>query len=94
FNASGFRGGLNLYRNLDRNWELQRSLDGLEVTVPALYMVGERDTGFGIPGMRQIIADMPRLVPRLTDAIIVPGCGHWIQQERPDVVNAALVRFA
>lgn len=93
FSARGFRGGLNLYRNLDRNWELQRSLNGLPVTVPALYMVGERDAGLGIPGMRQIISDMPHLVPRLTGTIEVPGCGHWIQQERPDTVNATLLRF-
>ncbi|QCI63207.1 alpha/beta fold hydrolase [Phreatobacter stygius] len=93
FTASGFRGGLNLYRNMDRNWDLQRSLSGLAVTVPALYMVGERDTGLSIPGMREIISAMPRLVPRLTETIVLPGCGHWIQQERPDAVNTALVGF-
>lgn len=93
FTAGGFRGGLNLYRNMDRNWELQHSLNGLTVTVPALYMSGERDPGLAIPGMRQIISEMPRLVPQLTDAIDLAGCGHWIQQERPDTVNTALVRF-
>lgn len=94
FTASGWRGGLNYYRNLDRNWQLQAALAGAKVNVPALFMAGERDTGLSIPGMREIIEAMPALVPGLTEKIIVPGSGHWLPQERPDVVNDALVRFA
>ncbi|RYG66012.1 alpha/beta hydrolase, partial [bacterium] len=93
FTASGFRGGLNFYRNMDRNWELQKSLAGLKVTVPALYLVGQRDVGLAMPGMRQIIDDMPKLVPNLRDTVFIPGGGHWIQQEKPDEVNAALLSF-
>lgn len=93
FERSGFRGGLNYYRNLDRNWELQRSLHGMQVTVPALFAVGERDAGLQIPGMDAIIGAMPRLAPDLRDAIVVPGAGHWLQQERPDAVNRALLDF-
>ena len=93
FTASGWRGGLNYYRNLDRNWQLQAALAGVRVNVPALFMIGARDTGLSIPGMRQIIDAMPALVPRLTETLIVPGSGHWLPQERPDVVNDALVRF-
>jgi pimeloyl-ACP methyl ester carboxylesterase len=93
FERSGFRGGLNYYRNLDRNWELQRSLHGLQVTVPALFAVGERDPGLQIPGMEAIIGAMPRLAPDLRDSIVVPGAGHWLQQERPDAVSQALLDF-
>ncbi len=93
FERSGFRGGLNYYRNLDRNWELQRSLHGMQVTVPALFAVGERDPGLQIPGMDAIIGAMPRLAPGLRDSIVVPGAGHWLQQERPDAVNRALLGF-
>jgi pimeloyl-ACP methyl ester carboxylesterase len=93
FTKSGFRGGLNFYRNLDRNWELMAAFNGLQVEIPALYMVGSRDVGLSIPGMRQIIDDMPTLVPRLRESIVVPDCGHWIQQERPEAVNAALLDF-
>ena len=50
FGVSGFRGGLNYYRNLDRNWAAQAAFEGLRVEVPALYLVGERDTGLAIPG--------------------------------------------
>lgn len=93
FSISGFRGGLNYYRNLDRNWELQSALEGLLVEVPALYLVGERDTGLAMPGMQEIIGDMPQIVPRLSASRVVPRAGHWLQQEAPDFVNAALIEF-
>jgi pimeloyl-ACP methyl ester carboxylesterase len=93
FRVSGFRGGLNYYRNLDRNWALHSAFEGLRVEVPAMYLVGERDTGLAMPGMRDIIGDMPRIVPELSVSRVVPGAGHWLQQEAPDVVNTALIAF-
>ena len=47
FQRTGFRGGLNWYRNMDRNWELLSPWADAKLTVPALYMVGDRDLGFG-----------------------------------------------
>lgn len=93
FKTSGFRGGLNYYRNLDRNWALQAALEGKNVEVPALYLVGERDTGLAIPGMDRIIEAMPEIVPRLCATKIIPGAGHWLQQEAPQEVNKALIEF-
>jgi pimeloyl-ACP methyl ester carboxylesterase len=93
FRMTGFRGGLNYYRNLDRNWELQKALAGLKVKVPALFMTGERDTGLAIPGMRQIIEAMPGLVPDLRKTQFVPGAGHWLPQERPEIVSEAIIEF-
>src|SRR5271163_3383948 len=43
FTPAGFRGGLNWYRNIDRNWELLAPFDGVPVEVPALYIAGDRD---------------------------------------------------
>jgi pimeloyl-ACP methyl ester carboxylesterase len=93
FTASGFTGGLNYYRNLDRNRELLLAFQGLSVQVPALFLVGQRDVGLSIPGMREIIADMPRLVPHLRPPVELVEAGHWLQQERPAEVNAALLAF-
>lgn len=93
YQASGFRGGLNYYRNLDRNWALQGALAGKRVDVPALYLAGERDTGLAIPGMDQIIKAMPSLVPQLRAPQIISGAGHWLQQEAPQAVNQALLAF-
>ncbi|QGZ39897.1 pimeloyl-ACP methyl ester carboxylesterase [Pseudoduganella flava] len=92
FAASGFRGPLNYYRNLDRNWELQGALEGLRVTVPALYLAGERDPGLAMPGMRAIVDAMPALVPDLRGSVMLP-CGHWVPQEAPALVNEALLGF-
>lgn len=90
---SGFRGGLNLYRNLDRNWALQAAFAGLEVKVPALYMVGTRDTGLSIPGMKQMIDGQKDLAPQLRKPIFLDGCGHWAPQEQATRVSASLLRF-
>lgn len=93
FSATGFRGGLNYYRNLDRNWELLACFSGMKIMIPALYVVGERDVGLSIPGMREIISEMPSLVPMLDQTIILPGCGHWTQQEKPQEVSTAIISF-
>ena len=93
FARSGFRGGLNWYRNIDRNWELLAPFAGAKVTVPALYMAGDRDVVVKFPRMDQLIANLKLFVPNLTKTIMLPGCGHWTQQERADEVNAPLIAF-
>ena len=93
FAHSGFRGGLNWYRNIDRNWELLAPWTGARVTVPALYVAGDRDPVLGFRGMDQLIPSLSRFVPQLRRTIMLPGCGHWTQQERPREVNAALLEF-
>jgi pimeloyl-ACP methyl ester carboxylesterase len=91
FARTGFRGGLNRYRNIDRDWELLAPFDGLKVAVPALYVAGDRDSVVAFAGAA--IKNMPTFVPDLRDTIMLPGCGHWTQQERPAEVNAVLIRF-
>lgn len=93
FKLSGFTGGLNYYRNLDRNWELQQGCVGQLVKVPALFMIGERDTGLTIPGMDQIIAAMPNLVPDLRGSYVLQDAGHWLQQERAKEVSELATKF-
>ncbi len=93
FARTGFRGGLNWYRNIDRNWELLAPFAGAKVTVPALYMAGDRDLVVRFPGAPELIANLTKFVPNLRNTIMLPACGHWTQQERPDEVNAALIGF-
>lgn len=93
FARVGFRGGLNWYRNIDRNWELLAAWTGAKVTVPALYVAGERDLVLGFRGMAELLPALQLFVPRLQQSLILPGCGHWTQQERPAEVNAALLGF-
>lgn len=61
--------------------------------VPALFLIGQRDVCLSIPGMRELSADMPRLVPQLQPVVELPAAGHWLQQERPKEVNTALLAF-
>jgi pimeloyl-ACP methyl ester carboxylesterase len=93
FERTGFRGGLNWYRNIDRNWELLAPFEGAKVTVPALYMVGDRDLILAFPGMDRTVANLANNVPRLSGKLMLADCGHWIQQERASEVNAAMIDF-
>jgi pimeloyl-ACP methyl ester carboxylesterase len=93
FARTGFRCGLNWYRNIDRNWELLAPFAGAQVTVPALYVAGDRDLVVAFRGMDQLIPNLSRFVPNLRATVMLPGCGHWTQQERPKEVNAAMLDF-
>jgi pimeloyl-ACP methyl ester carboxylesterase len=93
FTRTGFRGGLNWYRNIDRSWELLAPFAGSRVTVPALYVAGDRDLVVHFRGMDQLIPNLARFVPKLQKTIMLPGCGHWTQQERPAEVNEAILEF-
>jgi pimeloyl-ACP methyl ester carboxylesterase len=92
FAKSGFRSPLNYYRNMDRNFELMAAFKGLKVTVPALFLVGEKHLGYR--GMTRMISDMPNLVPLLQNSVVVPNTGHWVQEESPESVNSAIISFA
>ena len=93
FSRAGFRGGLNWYRNIDRNWELLAPYAKARVTVPALYVAGDRDLVVSFPGMDQLIPNLKQFIPELRKTIMLPGCGHWTQQERPKDVNDAMIAF-
>jgi len=93
FARTGFRGGLNWYRNIDRNWELLAPFAGAPVTIPALYIAGDRDLVVAFRGMDQLLANLTKFIPQLRQTIMLPGCGHWTQQERASEVNAAMIDF-
>lgn len=89
FERTGFRGGLNRYRNMDRDWEELPQLADKKIEQPALFIAGERD-----PVVRFTSMDaMKELVPNMRVMETLPGCGHWTQQERPTEVNEKLIEF-
>ena len=92
FERTGFRGGLNWYRNIDRNWELLAAYSGASITQPTLFLWGDQDPILEVAGMRRGIERMQQFVPNLRQ-IVLPGCGHWIQEERTQEVNAAMLTF-
>jgi pimeloyl-ACP methyl ester carboxylesterase len=88
FERTGFTGALNRYRNLDRDWADLRHLDTATIRQPTLFIGGDRDTAtrfVDLKPMERAVADLR--------SVVIPGCGHWIQQERPDVVNDELLAF-
>ncbi len=92
FEHTGFRGGLNWYRAIDLNWELLSAYSGGKITQPALFIWGDQDPILEMPGVGKAIEYMPQVIPHL-NSIVLPGAGHWIQRERVDEVNAALLAF-
>jgi pimeloyl-ACP methyl ester carboxylesterase len=93
FAQSGFTGPLNWYRNLDLSWELMAAWKHAPVTVPALYLAGDRDLVVSFSGGPGFLPRLRDIVPDLRDARLLPGCGHWTQQERPDEVSRAMISF-
>ncbi|HEY2592373.1 MAG TPA: alpha/beta hydrolase [Chloroflexota bacterium] len=94
FERTGFTGGLNWYRNIDRNWELTAPWVGAQITPPALFVVGDRDVVYHFPGGGPAMLDSLRAaVPNLKQGVVLEGCGHWTQQERSADVNRLLLDF-
>jgi epoxide hydrolase A/B len=89
FARTGFTGGLNYYRNIDRNWELMEPFAARRIVQPAMFLTGERDP------VRQFMPmeAMDGMATDMRAQVVVPGAGHWVQQEAPDAVNRALLEF-
>jgi len=63
------------------------------ITQPALFIAGTHDAVIrGVIGERAL-AEIERMVPNIRGKVLIEGAGHWVQQERPAEVNAAIVEF-
>jgi pimeloyl-ACP methyl ester carboxylesterase len=90
FARSGMRGPLNYYRNHDLTWELTANAP-TTIGQPAMFVAGEKD---GVIMMAaHALAEMPNYVTDLRIRELIPGIGHWTQQEAPEAVNDAILRF-
>ncbi len=85
YKHSGFTGGINLYRNIDRNWEIIKAHDPI-IRHPALWVGAASDLYLppsGAEGMEKIVPNVEKH--------IIPDCGHWVMWEKPAELNAILV---
>jgi pimeloyl-ACP methyl ester carboxylesterase len=91
FEYSGFFGPLSRYRNVDRDFEDLAGFAGRPIEIPALFIGGDRDgpTIWGAPAIERF----GETLPKLHASEILPGCGHWTQQERPEETNRLLLDF-
>ena len=91
--GSGFRGPLNRYRNPDADFTWLQQFRGRKIEQPALFIGGERDLVLSMFGRNDFVTPMKAEVPDLRGHDVLPGCGHWTQQERPAEVNERLVAW-
>jgi pimeloyl-ACP methyl ester carboxylesterase len=93
FTEAGFRGGINYYRNMHRNWETTPQLAGAKISAPVMFIAGEKDTVIAGASAESLTATMKATATDLRGVTLLPGAGHWVQQERSAEVNAALLAF-
>lgn len=91
FSAGGFKGPIDWYRCLDLNWSLTAFLQGARIRQPSLFIVGERDPVRLYAGQHE--ATLKDWLTDLRGRHVLPGAGHWVQQERPEDVNRLLLAF-
>jgi pimeloyl-ACP methyl ester carboxylesterase len=91
FMRGGFRRPLNWYRNIDRNFDLMAPFQGLRILQPALFITGEKDPVRLFAGAAE--RTLAETVPNLRGTYVIDGAGHWVQQEAPEKVNAAVLEF-
>jgi pimeloyl-ACP methyl ester carboxylesterase len=93
FQGSGFRGPLNRYRNSERDFEQLAAVEGKLMEQPTAFLAGSLDQVLRmIPGV-DMVELMRKQVADLRHVQLIEGAGHWVQQERPAEVNAALLAF-
>jgi len=88
FENTGFTGGINWYRNLDRYWERTPQLAGARIEVPSLMITAELD-----PVLRPEMAEQMKGFVSDLETVMIPGCGHWTQQEKPAELNQAMIQW-
>ena len=93
FRAGGFRGPLNRYRAQSIDFQEMAEFAGKPVTQPSYFVAGERDAVRAfVPGM-DLYANPGAGCTDFRGSVILPGIGHWVQQEAPAETSAALQQF-
>ncbi|XP_078439846.1 epoxide hydrolase 3-like [Wolffia australiana] len=95
FEKSGFSGALNYYRSMDLNWELTMPWAGAQIKVPAMFIVGDDDIVYKLPGVQDYIhnGEFKRDVPFLQETVIMKSVGHFANQIKPNEVNDYICGF-
>ncbi len=91
FRTGGFRGPLSWYRNFPQNATDARAYGDNIIRQPAGFLAGDREMVLRM--LPNQLENLRRMCADLRVEVSLPGAGHWVQQERPAEVNAALVGF-
>lgn len=91
YENSGFFGPVSWYRNLDANYEILKDIPPSTISMPTFFIGGDKD---GVIATRLDTIDPTNAVtPNYKGSVLIPGAGHWTQQEKPAEFNAALIGF-
>jgi len=93
FMESGFRGGISYYRNLQRNWEITPQLAGATIEKPVVFITGERDSVIRGASAEALTENMRNVATDLRGVKLLPGTGHWVQQEAPEETDREILSF-
>jgi pimeloyl-ACP methyl ester carboxylesterase len=101
FEKTGLFGGMSYYRNLDANWRLLKDISYGSMAMPILFMSGALDfvptspwnAVAGVEAGTSAVDAMTQVLPDFRGAVFIEGAGHWVQQEKADATNEALLRF-
>ena len=91
FERTGFTAALNRYRCMDQDWVDSVSYDTAVLAQPSLFLVGEEDASRS--WLAQAIDQHATTLPALRSQHVLPGTGHWVQQEAPDATSAILLQW-
>jgi pimeloyl-ACP methyl ester carboxylesterase len=83
FESSGFTGGINWYRNMDRNWHLMANVTPI-IHQPTLMIYGEQDTIPKSENLKNIVLNLD---------VVSLDCGHWVQQEKPEETTQSILKW-
>lgn len=89
FTKTGLSGPLGFYRNLERDYPALKEIYRGTLRQPVLFIGGAEEAAVRLGSLEP----MRRSLPQLKKALTLPGCGHWVQQERSEVVNQEMVEF-
>ncbi|GLT51428.1 hypothetical protein SLA2020_248390 [Shorea laevis] len=96
FEKTGFTGGVNYYRNLNRNYELLAPWAGSQIKVPVKFVTGDQDLVYHMPGSKEYIhseGGLKKDVPLLEEVVVIEGVAHFINQEKADEINNHIFNF-
>ncbi len=93
YKEAGFRGGVNTYRNIDRNWYITPELAGARIKIPVGFVAGADDHVIAGRKEPELRATMQNVVDDLRAVKIIPNAGHWIQQDKADDVTSFVLAF-
>jgi len=89
FTKTGMSGALGFYRNLEHDHAALKQIYSHALKAPVLFIGGEKEAAIRFGSLEP----MRRSLPNLKKALVLLGCGHWVQQERAEVVNRELIEF-